>query len=212
MFFRPNDTILFQGDSVTDCGRSRQDDNYLGSGYPAIIKSYLDAERPEFGIRVVNRGVSGDRAKDLASRWDNDCVAVNPDIISILIGINDTWRRYDSNDPTGVDSFARTYRGLLERAKTQTKARSIILMDPFVLPTPEDRREWRVDLDPRINAVRDLAREYKAVYVPLDALFARASIKLGCAALAADGVHPTPVGHALIARQWIKAVRLWAIH
>ncbi|MDR1599555.1 MAG: SGNH/GDSL hydrolase family protein [Oscillospiraceae bacterium] len=202
MFFRPNDTILFQGDSVTDCGRSRQNDDYLGSGYPAMIKAQLDADYPEFSLRVVNRGVSGDRVKDLAARWDADCVAVNPDVLSILIGINDTWRRYDSNDPTSAESFAKTYHSILTRAKAETKVRDIILMDPFVLPIPEDRRGWRVDLDPRVNVVRDLAREFNAVYVPLDALFAKASIKLGCAALAADGVHPTPLGHAFIAKQW----------
>ncbi|MDR2656669.1 MAG: SGNH/GDSL hydrolase family protein [Oscillospiraceae bacterium] len=206
MFFQPHDTILFQGDSVTDCGRSRQNDDYLGSGYPALIKAAMDAHVPELGLRVINRGVSGDRVKNLAARWDADCVTVNPDVVSILIGINDTWRSYDSNDPTSAEAYAADYRKILERTKAETKVRQFILMDPFVLPVPDDRRAWRVDLDPRITVVRDLAREFKAIYIPLDALFAKESIKLGCAALAGDGVHPTPVGHAFIAKNWIKAV------
>ncbi|GHU74109.1 lipase [Clostridia bacterium] len=206
MLFQPNDTILFQGDSVTDCGRSRDDDSYLGNGYPALIKAALDAYVPELKLRVINRGVSGDRVKNLNARWDADCVAVKPDIVSILIGINDTWRAFDSNDPTSSAAYAEGYHTLLKRAKQETTVRQLILMDPFVLPVPEDRRAWRQDLDPRIHIVRDLAREFKAIYIPLDSLFAVESIKLGCEALAADGVHPTAVGHAFIAKHWMKAV------
>jgi lysophospholipase L1-like esterase len=115
-----------------------------------------------------------------------------------LIGINDTWRRYDANDPTPVYDFEKNYRTILEQTKSHTKA-NIILLEPFVLPIPEDRKIWREDLDPKIHVVRKLAAEFDAFYVPLDGLFAAASSKGNYSYWAEDGVHPTASGHGLIA-------------
>ncbi|HML47845.1 MAG TPA: SGNH/GDSL hydrolase family protein [Clostridia bacterium] len=207
MLLQKGDLLLFQGDSVTDCGRSREDDAQLGSGYVMQIAARLAAQYPEMKLRALNRGVSGNRAADLAARWDADCVALKPDVITILIGINDTWRRYDRNDPTGAEAYRASYETLLRRARTETSAREIVLMDPFVLPTPPDRIAWREDLNPRIDIVRDLARAYGALYVPLDGLFAAASCKADCAVWARDGVHPTPAGHALIADAWLRTMQ-----
>ncbi|MDR1570495.1 MAG: SGNH/GDSL hydrolase family protein [Oscillospiraceae bacterium] len=206
MLLKAGDILLFQGDSVTDCGRSREDDARLGDGYPKIISEYLKGKYPNANFRVINRGVSGDRAKDLEARWDADCLAIRPNVLTILIGINDTWRRFDRGDPTSAQAYRASYRCLLERVKNETDIRNIILIDPFVLPTPPDRAAWRDDLNPRIDIVRDLAREYGALYIPLDGLFAAASCERPCEYWAADGVHPTPDGHGLIADAWIRIV------
>ncbi len=206
MLIKQNDVILFQGDSITDCGRSRENLNDLGRGYPMMIASWLSAQYPELNLRFINRGVSGDRVRNLRARWDEDCLKLNPTVVSILIGINDCWRRYDRNDPTSPEEFERDYRYILDQVKEHTSAR-IILCEPFVLPVPEDRRAWREDLDPKIHVVRDLAREFNALLLPLDGIFSSASTLREPEFWAPDGVHPTQAGHALITREWLKLVR-----
>lgn len=205
MPFQAGDVILFQGDSVTDCGRVRGDDSSLGNGYPSLIAAYLWAKFPELNLKILNRGVSGDRVYDLEARWGVDCVDVHPNLVNILIGINDTWRRYDSNIISPIDEFTSAYRRILTRTCEETGAK-LILCDPFVLPYPEERKAWRVDLDPRIDAVRSLALEFGAIYVPLDGIFAAACTKQKPQFWAADGVHPTLAGHGLIADAWLKTV------
>lgn len=204
MLIEPYARVLFQGDSITDCGRNRADDSDLGTGYAALLAAWISAQYPCRNITFLNRGISGHRVKDLVARWKEDCLDLRPTWVSILIGINDVWRRYDSNDPTSTEEFAAGYRTLLEQ--TRGIGARIILCEPFVLPTPPDRVRWREDLDPKIQAVRALAREFNTYYVPLDGLFAAASARREPAFWAADGVHPTPAGHALIAQAWLRTV------
>ncbi|GGJ12174.1 lipase [Alicyclobacillus cellulosilyticus] len=197
--------VLFQGDSITDCGRRRDQPDDLGFGYAALVAAWFTARYPEKRVRFLNRGISGNRVRDLQARWREDCIDLRPDWVSILIGINDTWRRYDRSDPTSVEAFAAGYRDILRRTREELGA-NLILLEPFVLPVPEDRKQWREDLDPKIHAVRELAREFGALYVPLDGLFAQASAGTDPALWAPDGVHPSLAGHALIARAWLLAV------
>ena len=105
MIFHDHDLILFQGDSITDCSRSRQDPAHLGAGYAMLAASWLTALVPGSGLRFLNRGISGNRAKDLRARWQTDCLDLKPNWVSILIGVNDTWRRFDQNDPTTADAY-----------------------------------------------------------------------------------------------------------
>lgn len=205
MLLKQGELVLFQGDSVTDVGRNRDDGNDLGFGYPMFVASWFSAMYPDANVRFINRGVSGNRVRDLKARWRQDCLDLKPDWVSILIGINDCWRRYDSNDPTSVEAFEADYRYILDQVKEELGAK-IIILEPFVLPTPEDRMQWREDLDPKIQAVRKLAREYGALLIPLDGIMAQACTRREPAFWAADGVHPTPAGHALIAQAWLKAV------
>jgi len=202
---KQGDTVLFQGDSITDAGRDRSNGADLGRGYALMAAGWFNALFPEVGAKFLNRGISGNRVKDLQARWQQDCVDLQPDWVSIYIGINDCWRRYDREDPTSVETFVAGYRDLLERTSQMTKAK-IVMLEPFVLPVPEDRKQWREDLDPKINVVRELAREFGAHLVPLDGLFAQASTKAPSADWAPDGVHPSPAGHALIARAWLQAM------
>lgn len=200
-----NDTVLFQGDSVTDAGRDHADPASLGRGYPLLIASSLLASYPDLQLSFLNRGISGNRTKDLLSRWDEECISLKPDVLSILIGINNVWRRYDSADPTEPESFGHEYRTLLARAR-EGGVREIVILEPFLLPVPEDRRRWREDLDPKITICRELAAEFGAIYLPLDGLFNAASARTGAEYWAPDGVHPAPAGHGLIARAWTQAL------
>lgn len=202
---KDNDIVLFQGDSITDAGRSREDRNDLGRGYPLMIASWFAASHPCEKVTFINRGVSGDRVKDLQARWREDCLDLKPNWLSILIGVNDTWRRYDSNDPTSTEAYEAGFRDLLTRARDVCGAR-IIILEPFLLPIPADRATWRVDLDPKIHAARRLACEFGAIYIPFDGVFASVAALRGPAFWASDGVHPTYEGHALIARHWLAAV------
>lgn len=197
--------VLFQGDSVTDCERDRKDTNSLGEGYAAMVASVVNTMMPEWNITFKNRGVSGNRIRDLLARYDKDILKVKPDIISILIGVNDTWRRYDSNDPTSAEEFEKDYKTLLSKIKKDLPKCKIMLMEPFVLPSLPDRTKWREDLDPKIQVVRRLAGKYAKAYLPLDGIFAQAGIdQYDCREMAEDGVHPTPIGHRIIAKGYIK--------
>lgn len=197
--------VLFQGDSITDCGRNRETGADLGKGYALMTAGLFQSKYPEKQVKFINRGISGNRVKDLQNRWQQDCIDLKPTWVSIYIGINDTWRRYDRNDPTSTESYAAGYRDLIVQTKEKLDAK-LILIEPFVLPVPEDRKNWREDLDPKINVVRELAREFNALYVPLDGLFAQASTQASPAYWAPDGVHPSPAGHALIANAWLNVV------
>jgi len=202
---KPGATVLFQGDSITDCGRDRDNPADLGRGYALMAAGLFGVDQPELGVKFLNRGIGGDRVKDLQARWKEDCIALQPDWVTIYIGINDCWRRYDRDDPTSAASFEAGYRELLERTQRETGA-NLVLMEPFVLPVPADRGAWREDLDPKIDVVRRLAREYGALLVPLDGLFAQASMRAESAYWAPDGVHPSPAGHALIAKAWLQTI------
>jgi lysophospholipase L1-like esterase len=205
--FAKGTTILFQGDSVTDCNREREDPRSLGEGYPAKIAGLWETLFPESGPRFINRGVSGNRTGDLLDRYQNDFAALKPDLISILIGINDTWRRYDSSDPTGAEKFERNYRSLLERIKRDLPKASILIMEPFLLDSDPAKRLWREDLDPKIQIVRNLAREFADALIPLDGILASyAAGGVKDADMSADGVHPTSRGHGIIAGEWLKAL------
>jgi lysophospholipase L1-like esterase len=204
MALKDNATVLFQGDSITDAGRSRENDAELGRGYANMVAAWFGMQCPAKHVRFLNRGIGGNRVKDLQGRWQQDCIDLKPDVVSILIGINDTWRRYDRNDPTSTEAYADGYRDILLRTCRETDAQ-IIILEPFVLPVPDDRIQWREDLDPKIQVARKLARECGAIYVPLDGLFAAACCRRAPAFWAADGVHPSQAGHALITKAWLEA-------
>lgn len=202
------DVVLFQGDSITDAGRSRSDLSDLGSGYAGMVAAWFAAQYPDKRVSFINRGISGNRAKDLRSRWSQDCIDLKPNWVSIMIGINDTWRRYDSGDATTTSEYEENYRALLDGIRKHLPAQTqILLIEPFVLPVPPDRAAWREDLDPKISVVRRLAREFGTLYVPMDGLFAAACAQREPAFWAFDGVHPSQAGHALIAQAWLRTVK-----
>ena len=206
-FFENGQTVLFQGDSVTDCLRDRSDDTSLGCGYPNKISEIYHSLFPLNNVTFLNKGVSGNRSTDLLERYDADFKAIQPDFISILIGINDCWRRYDANDPTSCEQFEKNYRTLLEKIKADIPHAKIMLIEPYVLPSVPGREEWHEDLDPKINVVHTLAREYADYFLPLNGIMNAASVcRYTCKELTEDGVHPSQVGHAVIADAYFKTL------
>ena len=197
--------VLFQGDSITDAGRYYDDPLDMGGGYAQLAASRFGQAFADKGVRFLNRGISGNRAVDLQGRWDRDCLALAPNWVSIMIGVNDAWRRYDSDDPTSCDDFAESYRDILTRTRDVLAARLIVL-EPFVLPVSPEIERFHEDLDPKIDAARSLAEEFDAIYVPLDSLLAQAASRQPPAYWSEDGVHPTDAGHRLIAEAWLDAV------
>ncbi|MFS0873424.1 SGNH/GDSL hydrolase family protein [Paenibacillus xylanilyticus] len=204
--------ILFQGDSITDGGRSRNDDpnHFLGHGYAYLISSRLGAELAGKQPLFYNRGVSGDRASDLYARWNEDTFSLTPDLISILIGVNDAWRTMNG-EPSGVtDRLGRAYRHLLEETREVLPSTGLVLMEPFILKTGATVERWdmwqeRIGQYQRL--VRELATEFGAVLVPLQDEFNQATEKADASYWLWDGVHPTAAGHELIARQWLSVVQ-----
>jgi acyl-CoA thioesterase I len=200
-----NALVLFQGDSITDSGRYRQDSASLGDGYALITAAWFSALYPAKRVSFLNRGISGDRVTNLLARWEEDCITLKPTWLSILIGVNDMWRRYDSNDPTSTSQFESNYRRLLDQTIDRLNPQ-IILCEPFLLTVHEQQKSWRSDLDPKIEVVRKLASDYKTMLVPLDTVFAEAAQQREPAYWLPDGVHTSPAGAALIAQAWLKAV------
>lgn len=196
--------VLFQGDSITDAGRNRNDPADLGPGYPRFAAQELQSRFPMQAFTFINRGVSGDRTVELLARWQEDCLDLQPDVVSILIGINDTWRAFDSNLPMTAEEYEANYRRLLEGVRKNTHAK-IMILEPFLLHNAPDKDAWREDLNAKIMAARRLAREYAAAFVPLDGLFAAASVAHEPAYWAQDGVHPTEAGARFIARYYAEA-------
>ena len=192
--------VIFIGDSVTDCGRRDDEPDFLGDGYVRMIAERLPDRR------VINVGINGNRVVDLRDRWHIDVTEQNPDVLSVYVGINDTWRRYDENDPTSAASFEADYRKILEQ--TVPLAPKLILVEPFVLPVTEEQEHWHEDLDEKRAVVARLASEFGAAFVPLQSLLSLAAQAQGAKALAEDGVHPTELGHRLIAEAWLEAAAL----
>lgn len=200
---KPNDTLLFFGDSITDCGRDRTKPESLGGGYVNQIHARLGHIIASPPLRVINQGCSGHRIYDLEARLESDLLAYKPTVVTFLIGINDVWRRYDSKLISAADEFAASYRRVLTRIRGEINPR-LVLMEPFLLPVPADRRAWREDLDPKITIVRDVAVEFGADLIPLDGQFAAAATRAPAPYWLPDGVHPSPAGHALITDAWLK--------
>jgi lysophospholipase L1-like esterase len=210
----PDDAvILFQGDSITDAGRNRRvtDANVagaLGTGYPLLVASALLGAQPERRFRFHNRGISGNKVPDLAARWEEDALALKPNLLSILIGVNDYWHKRNGRYAGTVAQYESGYAALLERTRRALPDVRLLVLEPFVLRVGAVDASWFPEFDDRRAAAERVARGAGATFVPLHAAFEELGRKTGPAYWAADGVHPTPAGHALIARKWREAAEL----
>lgn len=205
--FKKNSTVLFQGDSITDCGRIYEDSYSMGEGYAFKVADIYKQWYPDCGITFYNRGVSGNRIGDLLERYEKDIKQLHPDFISILVGINDTWRKYDNNDPTTIRQFEKSYERLLQWIREDLPETQIMIIEPYLLHTMEDKIIWHEDLDPKIQVIRKLAKQYADYYLPLDGIMQRYVVEEYTEAeLSEDGVHPTQVGHGIIAKEYLKVI------
>lgn len=195
--------ILFQGDSITDWGRDRDDIHNLGNGYPKFAAELIKKAHPETEFEFINLGISGNQTKDLVERLQSDFIDIQPDIVSIHIGINDTWHRAGERNWLGHDIFEAQYRKVLTEIKEKTNAK-ILIIEQFLLPV-EDKLYFREDLNPKIDITRKLAREFADFYIPLDGLMAQACVEKDAYHWSGDGVHPNDNGAEFIAALYADA-------
>ncbi|RYV51934.1 GDSL-type esterase/lipase family protein [Pengzhenrongella frigida] len=190
-------SVLFAGDSITEWGR-HQDPSGWGDGYVGLL-----ARGPLAAATVTNTGVGGDRVHDLEARWARDILPLDAEVLSLHVGVNDTWRRFDHGEVTPAAEFEAVLRRLL--APWVARGTRLVLVEPFVVPVEPSQQGWGVDLGPKQDAVRRVAVDLGAALVPLAAPMAALAARTQPRLVAADGVHPTVAGHRLIADAWWAA-------
>ncbi len=200
--------ILFQGDSITDAGRSREYDDSRGNGYPQMLAGTLGLREPG-KYTVLNRGVSGNRVPDLYARWKCDCLNLRPDVLSILIGVNDVWHELDSRNGVETPKYKRIYNTLLDETIEKLPYTKLIILEPFVLKGIATVEHWdyfSTEVFERAAATRHVAETHGATFIPLQKIFDDVCTNgIGTEEWLSDGVHPTAAGHALIASEWLRA-------
>lgn len=204
--FAKDARILFQGDSITDGNRGRSADpnHILGHGYVFLIAARQGAAFPELNLEFMNRGVSGNTVLDLEQRWQNDTLDLKPDLLSVLIGVNDQGR----NVP--LDQYEQVYDALLANARAANPRLKLVLCEPFLLPVGKKKADYeksRVDIQERQAVVARLARKYGAALVRFQRVFDAATQRAPADYWIWDGVHPTYRGHQLMADEWERTVR-----
>jgi lysophospholipase L1-like esterase len=204
-------TFLFQGDSITDGGRSNNMDwnHVFGQDYAYLIASRLNFDYPNRDYKFFNRGISGNTIVDLAARWQNDTLQIKPDLLSILVGINDVFAVVVKSEKITADDFGHTYDILLAQTMQALPNVELVLCEPFILPVgmvKNNLTQWTTEVQKRQPILKELATKYKAVYVPLQDTFNKAALKAPADHWIWDGIHPMPAGHELIAREWLKIV------
>ena len=209
--FDKNATILFQGDSITDGARGRTEDlnHILGHGYVFLIAARLCADRPDLNLHFVNRGCSGNTVVDMHARWKEDAIALAPNVVSILIGVNDVYLRAFGGTSIPVDLYEGVYRTTLKETLEALPKVRFVLCEPFALPVGPRKESWKEDrahIDKLRAVVKRLAREFNAVFVQTQDAFDAASKKPSPEYWMWDGIHPMPAGHELLARAWLSAV------
>ena len=206
-------TILFQGDSITDAGRqNRQNPNpneqtSMGNGYASIATAALLTSRPELNLSIYNRGISGNKVHQLDARWQKECLDYQPDVLSILIGVNDIWHGLNGRYDGTVETYENDYRALLQRTRKALPKVQLVICEPFVLRCGAVNDKWFPEFDHFRAAARKVADEHSAVFVPFQSMFDQALQFAPPKHWAGDGVHPSLHGAALMADFWLQVVR-----
>lgn len=209
---RNGNVILFQGDSITDAGRSREkagtpnEQPGLGSGYAWFAAAELLVDHPKGNLTIWNRGISGNKVYQLAERWDADCLQLKPEILSILIGVNDFWHTLDGKYQGTVEIYERDYRALLERTRKALPKVKLVICEPFVLRCGAVTDKWFPDFDGYRASAKRIAKDFKATFIAFQTMFDEAVKYAPPAHWAGDGVHPTAAGASLMAHEWLRAV------
>ena len=208
-----DDVILFQGDSITDWGRDHSktapnNTGTLGSGYVLLTTGHLLLENPDKNLQVYNKGVSGNKVFQLAERWDADCLALKPNVLSIHVGVNDFWHTLTNGYTGTIDTYIGDYHKLIDRTKQALPNVKLVICEPFAtkgVKSVDDK--WYPTFDLFRKAALDIANEYNAAFVPYQAAFDKALESAPPTYWSLDGVHPSIAGEALMARTWMEAVK-----
>ena len=201
--------ILFQGDSITDASRARDNDDNVGVGYPLLVKASLGFEEPG-KYEFFNKGISGNRVTDVYARIKNDIINLKPDVMSILIGVNDVWHEFLPS-PNGVDAdkYYKIYDMLIEEVEAALPDIKIMILEPFVLKgtATADKEAFFTEVPKRAEMAKKIAEKYSLPYIPLQAGFDELTKKAEESYWLRDGVHPTAMGHEYIKNEWLKAFK-----
>lgn len=212
MLFKPNSQLLFIGDSITDCGRARPvgesgSPGSLGNGYVSLVSAALTAGYPDYRIKILNTGVSGDTVLDLKYRWQEDVLALEPEWLSMMIGINDVWRNFSlfesfSREIT-EDLFAETLTELSYQVKPNLQG--LVLMTPYYLE-PNLQDPMRSMMDRFGGIVKEVAARVEAIFVDNQAYFDQVLEWTDPFILAEDRVHVNLDGHMILARAFLDGI------
>jgi lysophospholipase L1-like esterase len=209
----PASKFLLIGDSITDAGRDPSGEATpwgqpgFGHGYVGLIEAWLGATRPQDRIRLINRGTSGNTVRDLKARWQTDVLDLKPDWVSIMIGVNDVWRQYDTPLRTELhvplDEYTRTLEELVTR--TRPLVTGLVLATPFVIEGNQ-ADPMRSTMDAYGSVVRDLAQKHDAHFVDIQAALDEVLVHTHPMTLAWDRIHPNTTGHMIMARAFLKTL------
>ena len=207
------DKILFQGDSITDAGRNKENHGFnnpsiLGGGYAFLAAAELLHEHADKSLEIYNKGISGNKVYQLAERWDKEALDIQPDVLSILIGVNDYWHKHNGNYAGTVEVYRKDLTTLLERTKTQLPNVKLVICEPFAVKGVKAVDEsWYPEFDAYRAAAKEIASASGAVFVPFQKVFDEAEKKAPGSYWTTDGVHPSLAGSQLMAQAWLKAVK-----
>lgn len=210
--FPQGGTVLFQGDSITDAGRDKKrqlpnDASSFGNGYALMAGAALLNELADKKLTVYNRGISGNKVYQLRDRWQKDCLDLKPDILSILIGVNDYWHKRSGNYDGTVDVYENDFRALLKRTKQALPNTQLVICEPFSLTGGSAIGEgWQEEFEPYRQVARKLAKEFDTLFVPYQSIFDEAIKHAPATYWSGDGVHPSMAGAQLMASAWLEVV------
>lgn len=210
--FKKDAAVLFQGDSITDAGRDRgetapNNDKALGKGYAFLAASELLYRHADKNLKIYNKGISGNKVYQLAERWQQDCLDLKPDVLSILIGVNDFWHKYNGNYAGTIETYRNDYRDLLTRTKEKLPDVQLIICEPFAVKgTSAVKDDWFPAFDEYRAAALEMAKSFDAAWIPYQTIFDKAQETAPGVYWTPDGVHPSIAGAQLMARAWLDAV------
>jgi lysophospholipase L1-like esterase len=205
--------VLFQGDSITDAGRNKEDQGFntakiLGTGYAVLAAADLLNEYASLELKIFNRGISGNKVYQLAERWDKDCLDLKPDVLSILIGVNDFWHKLNGNYNGTVEIYKKDFIALLERTKKVLPNVKLIIGEPFAVPDIKAvDGKWYPEFYAYQQAAREVATLFGADLIPYQKIFDEAKKQAPGVYWTGDGVHPTLAGAQLMAEAWSETIK-----
>ena len=206
-------TILFQGDSITDAGRNKEDNSFnnpraLGSGYAMLAAAQIMEKYAPLNLKIYNKGISGNKVFQLAERWDRDCLDIKPDVLSILIGVNDIWHKLNGQYNGTVEIYRNDYIALLERTIKALPSVKLIICEPYAVPgvkAVDDK--WYPEFYEYQKAAREIASRFGAIFIPYQAVYDEAQKRAPGAYWTGDGVHASLAGAQLMAAAWLEVVK-----
>lgn len=211
--FNQDDVVLFQGDSITDWGRDKSksepnNSGALGSGYALLLSAELLYKYADKNLKIYNKGISGNKVYQLAERWDADCLDLKPNVLSILVGVNDYWHTLTNNYKGTVETYRSDYHKLLDRTLKALPGVKLVICEPFAVKGVRAVDEkWYPTFDGYRKVAHDLASEYNTAFVPYQSVFDKALHTAPGSYWTIDGVHPSVAGCQLMANAWMDAVK-----